>query len=222
MFSLPKAERGLRSRVVRYRASLTEEKRRYGGIDDGAGTRYVIFWLLFLLNDPAESKKYIRWYKKEFAGDIGEPIQKLCLALMQYRMGDIPEANYTLADLMLANQYFIPALTGGSFGIETHRVSNYGSVSYIEAIPPEIVQAISPLERDWMKARYESLVFRRLRKRYTEIEEELEKTEGIEKRQPLVRELFGLLEKHRSEITANQPMERTPPRCAPRRRSSAR
>ena len=222
MFSFPKTERGLRSRVVRYRASLTEEKRRYGDIDDGAGTRYVIFWLLFLLNDPAESKKYIRWYKKEFAGDIGEPVHKLCLALMQYRMGNTPEANYTLADLMLANQYFIPVLTGIPYQGRANERSNYGAASYIDAIPPEIVQAISASEKDWMKDRFNSLVFRRLRERYMEIERELEKAEGVEKRKPLVRELFGLLENNRSEITANKPVERTPPRCALRRRSPAR
>ncbi len=222
MFSFPKTERGLRSRVTGYRALLTQEKRRYGGIHDGAGTRYVIFWLLFLLNDHVESKKYIRWYNKEFKGDTGEPVHKLCSALIQYRMKNLPEARFALADLMLANQHFIPALTEIPFRSKVRGFSNYSFASYVEAIPSEIVQAISQSEKDWMKECFNSLVFRRLRKRYTEIERELETAVGVEKRKPLVRELFGLLEKNRSEITANQPMERTPPRCALRRRSSAR
>ena len=222
MPSFPKTERGLRSRITRYRAALSYEKRKYGAINDGAGMRYVIFWLLLLLDDPKESNKYIRWYRKEFVGDIGEPIHKLCLGLIEYRMGNVSEASYALADLMLTNQHLIPELVGLPSPSAGRERSNYASKSYVETIPVEIVGAIAPAEKDWIAERYSSLAFRRLRKRYSEIERELARTEALELRKPLVRELFGLLEKHQSEITANQPLERTPPRRALRRRSTAR
>ena len=222
MPSFPKTERGLRSRITRYRAALSYEKRIYGAINDGSGIRYVIFWLLFLLDDPKESNKYIGWYRKEFVGDIGEPIHKLCLALIEHRMGNVSEASYALADLMLANRHLIPVLVGLPALTNVRERSNYAAASYLEAIPTEITSAIAPAERDWIAERYASLAFRRLRKRYEEIEQELSKVIALESRKPLVTELFGLLEKHRSEITANKPLERTPPRWALRRRSTAR
>jgi hypothetical protein len=207
MFSFPKTERGLRSRIARYRAALSREKRIHAYISDGGGTRYVIFWLLFLLNDPQESKKYIRWYAKEFDEDIGEPLQRLCLALMLYRMGDTPQADYALADLMLANQYFIPAIVGvPGPGRTGGRLSDY-QASCAEEIPSEIPGAISASEITWMAERYGSLVFRRLRKRFAEIETELDRLEVGPKRSELVSELYGLLEKHKKEITANNPAQ---------------
>jgi len=46
-----------------------------------------------------------------------------------------------------------------------------------------------------MRQNYDSLEFRRYRKRHIEIYKELEKTEGVEKRSPLVREARHLLDK---------------------------
>jgi hypothetical protein len=207
MSSIPKTERGLRSRITRYRAELTREKRTYGGINDGRGMRYVIFWLLFLLDDPNESKKYIRWYAKEFDDDVGEPIHKLCLSLILHRIGNLAEAAYTLADLMLANQQFIPTLTGiPSSGLKQGRSSD-ASASYVEEIPSEILSAISEAEKLWMVEKYNSFVFRRLRKQYSDIETELDRTEVGPARTRLVDELYGLLAKHRAEITANNTLE---------------
>ena len=210
MSSIPKTERGLRSRITRYRAELTREKRTYGGIDDGRGIRYVIFWLLFLLDDPKESKKYIRWYAKEFDDDVAEPIHKLCLALIFHRMGNLAEAAYTLADLMLANHHFIPTLTGiPSSGLKQGSSSD-ASASYAGEIPPEILSAISEAEKLWMVEKYNSFVFRGLRKQYSDIETELDRTEVRPVRTRLVGELYGLLEKHRTEITTNKTLESDP------------
>jgi len=205
--AFPKTERGLRSRITRYRAELNREKRAHGNISDGAGTRYVIFWLLFLLNDHKESKKYIKWYEKEFDGDIGEPIHKLCLALMLHRMGDTREAAYALADLMLTNQHFVPALTGIPGPRRKRARRNYDGASFVEEIPSEILAAITEPEKAWMREKYRSATFQRLRKRHVEIETELDKAEVGPRRSKLVRELFGLLEKYRTEITANKMLE---------------
>lgn len=207
MSSFPKTERGLRSRISSYRAELTREKRKYGGISDGRGTRYVIFWLLFLLNDPKESKKYIRWYSKEFDGDIGEPVHKLCLALIFYRMGKVKEARYTLADLMLINRHLIPSLVGIPGPKLKRERSTFDSAMSAEEIPAEIVGAISEAEKAWMGKSYSSPAFSRLLERYIEIETELEQTEVGPKRSRLVKKLSGLLEQHAPEITENKASE---------------
>ena len=207
MSRFPKSERGLRSKVARCRADLTREKRKYGEIHDGRGIRYVRFWIIFLLNDPNESKKYIRWYSKEFDGDIGEPVHKLCLALMLHRMGNTSEASYALADLMLANRHFIPTILGIPGPRRKRGRRSFDDASYVEAIPPEILDAISTAEKEWMSEKYKSAPFRSLRKRYEEIEIELDHTPVGAKRTRLVRESSGLLKARKSEITANKAME---------------
>ncbi|MFT5121854.1 MAG: hypothetical protein ACI9TH_003531 [Kiritimatiellia bacterium] len=198
MFKFPKTERGLRSRIIRYRASLTSERKYYGAIDDGNGTRYVIFWLLFLLNDPHESKKYMRWYKKNFPDDVGEAIQKLCAALMFYRMQKLIEADHMLADLMLCNPYMIPFVTGTPGPPKKHGQRSWAEEQCEEAFPPEIQLAITPGEKVWMAERYTSPEFIRLRTRYAEVEAELEQAIGLTLRIPLVKKLNGLLRVYRS------------------------
>lgn len=198
----PKTERGLRSRIAGYRAELTREKRTYGSISDGRGTRYVIFWLLFLLNDAKESKKYIRWYSKEFDEDIGEPVHKLCLALIYHRMGKMEEARFTLADLMLSNHHLIPSLSGIPGPKIKRSRSSFDSAMREEYIPLEITGAITDDEKTWLAECYQSMPFRRLLKQHIEIDSELDRTEVGPKRSRLVAQRSGLLEKHRQDIIA--------------------
>jgi len=93
MYDFPETEKKLKSRISSYKSSLLTEKKKFGYVDDGAGKRYLLFSLYFVLNDLRETKDYIKWYAKEFSDDIGEPIQKLCWALSLRRMGDEMEAN---------------------------------------------------------------------------------------------------------------------------------
>jgi len=173
---------------------MKKEKKTYGSISDGAGKRYLLFWLYFVLDDRKNAKKYFEWYKTEFGGDVGEPIHKLCWALSLYRMGEESEAKYILADLMLSNLYFIPKLTGNN--ISAHRMwhsSNYSAPEYADEIPFEILEAITEDEKQWMAELHDSFEFRRVRKRHIEIYRELEDTRDVKQRKPLVREAGELL-----------------------------
>jgi hypothetical protein len=194
MYKFPKTERGLRSRISAYRNSLKAEKRRFGFFDDGYGKRYILFWLYFVLGDLKESQTYIRWYNKNFEDDIGEPVHKLCNALIHFRFGKTDKAKYLLADLMLSNLYIIPIVIGKE--IKRHKIrfgSNYADYEYAEETPIEVQNSITDKEKDWLREMYESMEFHRYRKQYIEIHEQLENTEGVENRSPLVREAGELL-----------------------------
>jgi hypothetical protein len=173
---------------------MQKERRTYGAISDGYGKRYLIFWLYFVLGDLKGAGAYIRWYEKTFEDDIGEPVQKLCCALLLHRLGKDQKAKYVLADLMLANLYLIPKVIGEEAKIPRIRYgSNYSEEEYANEVPFEVLGAITDEEKEWMKGLYESMEFHRYRKRYIEINQELENTHGVEKRSPLVREANGLL-----------------------------
>ncbi|MBF0281811.1 MAG: hypothetical protein HQM07_04510 [Zetaproteobacteria bacterium] len=173
---------------------MKKEQRTFGYISDGYGTRYLIFWIYFVLGDLNDASTYLRWYEKTFNDDTGEPIQKLCLSLLLHRMGKDEKAKYILANLMLSNLYIIPVIIGKP--IKPYPIqfgSNHADHEYSQAIPCEILNAITDDDKNWMKALYESLAFHRYRKRHIEIHEQLQKTHGEEQRSPLVNEAGNLL-----------------------------
>ena len=195
MYRFPKTEKARRNRISSYKAAMTKEKRTYGAIDDGAGKRYILTWLYFVLGDLKGGKTYLRWYGKEFADDVGEPIHKLCGALILHRLGEEQRATYMLADLMLSNLYMIPYLLGDEAPEDIGwQSSSDANQSYTKEIPKEILSAITDEDRIWMKQHHDSLEFRRYRNRHIEIYRELENTTGVERRSPLVREAGTLLD----------------------------
>jgi hypothetical protein len=202
MYKFPKTDRGLRSRIAAYKKAMQQERRTFGCISDGYGKRYLTFWLYFVLGDLKEANTYIRWYERNFEDDVGEPIHKLCCALILHRIGKHEKAKYFLANLMLLNLYVIPLTISekvDDYGIRFG--SNYADLDYAEEIPSEILNAITSEEREWMRDLYNSLEFRRYRKRYIEIYSALENTHGVEKRSPLVREAGELLDELKQRCT---------------------
>ena len=78
MVTFPDTEKKLKNKISSYRSALNKELKEYDHINDGAGKRYLLFPLYFVLNDLKKSEKYFEWYKTVFKDDGGEPVQKLC------------------------------------------------------------------------------------------------------------------------------------------------
>jgi hypothetical protein len=194
MFAFPKTEKGIRSRIASYKASMQRERRLHGFISDDYGKRYLVVWLYFVLGDLKGATAYLRWYERTFSDDIGEPIQKLCAAILLHRSGKQQKAKYYLADLMLSNLYAIPKVLGDE--CEPYKVgcsSNFEEPEYAEEIPSEIVSAITEEDRAWIRELHESFEFRRYKKQFIELRRELDRTHGVENRSPLVDQLGSIL-----------------------------
>lgn len=169
MISFPDTEKKLKNRISNYKSALNKEKKEYDSINDGTGKRYSLFALYFVLNDLKKSEKYFEWYKEEFYGDVGEPVQKLCWALSLYRMDKIDDARYVLAELMLLNLYVIPRLLGQD--LKEYDIWHSSSDAY-----------------------YDSFVFRRIRQRYIEIYGQLQNVEDLSSRKKLLEEAGSCLD----------------------------
>lgn len=197
MFNFPDTEKKLKSRISSYKSALNKEKKIHGCIHDGSGKRYGLFGLSFVLGDLKGSEAYFRWYAEEFPDDIGEPTQKLCWAISLHRMERDDEARHMLANLMLTNLYLIPRLLGQDVAeYDIWHSSNYEFIDYFDYIPKEILDCITEPERLWVQELYDSLAFRRIRKRYIEIYRELDKTRDVEARRALLDEARSLLNTH--------------------------
>lgn len=202
MMDFPDTEKKLRSRISSYKSALNKEKKRFGHINDGAGKRYLLFALFFVLNDLKKSEQYFQWYAKEFADDIGEPVQKLCWAISSYRMDRLDEARYRLADLMLTNLYIIPKLLGEN--IKKYYIwqsSSDADYDFYDYIYDEILAAITADDKKWIKTEYDSAVFQRIRQRYIEIFGQLKSVKDMPLRKKLLNESYTLLDQ--LEVTEN-------------------
>ena len=195
MTNFPDNEKKLKSTISRYKSALNKEKKVYGHINDGAGKRYLLFSLYFVLNDLKKSEEYFEWYKQEFDDDVGEPVQKLCWALSLYRMGKPNEAKYMLADLMLSNLYMIPQILGRDINqYDIWHFSSDGDMDCFDYTPDEVLTALTSEDKTWIKETYDSFVFQRIRQRYIEIYGELRTVKDLESRRKLINEANSLLD----------------------------
>lgn len=194
MFKIPTDQKKLKSLISRYKSEMKREEKEFGFLSDGGGKRYLLFCLLFLLNDHVKSLEYIKWYEEKCPDDIGDPIQKLCWVLMLYRAGKHDQARTRAADLMLSNLYMIPFVLGRD--IRIHRIwygSNLEEHEFVSFTPSEILNSIDGKERDWLASVYDDPSFVQLRKRYIEIMRKVKKLEVGKERTKLLREARSLL-----------------------------
>jgi len=191
----PSTKKKLSQRISSYMSSMKREKREHGFISDGSGKRYLMFTLLFLLDDIMKCQSYFDWYEKEFSDDIGEPEQVLCWKLLLKKMGMEEKAKYKLAELMLLNLYFIPKLIGKDIKkYSMWHSSNYVEPEYFDYTSSQIIEKITNDEKIWMNNCYDSFEFKRVRKRYVEIYTILPNEKDREKRGKLIDETSRLLE----------------------------
>ncbi len=189
--AIPKTPKGIGNQITRIRSTLSAFKREYGFIDDGAGDRYYLFNLYFLLGDNRRSSEYLRWFQEQFPSDYGEPSALLCWALILHRGGK--GGVHMLGRTMLSNIYLIPYLLGE----KTERVamwhsSNWGEFDYIKEIPGRVLDAVTDEDKAWIRESYYSESFQKVLKRHIEINKALEILHPGEERSALVRELFSL------------------------------
>lgn len=196
MTNFPDTEKKLKSRISSYRSALNKEMKTYGHINDGAGKRYSLFPLYFVLNDLKKSEKYFEWYKTKFNDDVGEPIQKLCWALSLYRMDHRGDAKYMLADLMLSNLYIIPQILGQNIKkYDIRQFSSDGDMEYFDYIPDEVLNGLTIEDINWIKECHDSFIFKGIRHRYIKIYGQLQNVKDDETRRKLLDESYTLLDR---------------------------
>lgn len=194
MDNFPETEKKVKSTISRYRSALRKEYEKFGFYRDGSGKRYLLFSLYFVLNDLEKAKEYIEWYEEEFSDDIGEPLQKLCWALLLYRLGEEKEAKYRIADTMLSNLYLIPYLLGEKMGpYQFKHFTNFAEIGYLEYLPEEVFEHITDDEKEWTKDVYYSEDVKAIRDRHIEIMLEVDKKSEYKIRKKLLDEDRGLL-----------------------------
>ena len=94
---------------------------------------------------------------------------------------------------MLSNIWLVPFLLGHKIpSLESWEDRYYNELFEIEDFPHEILEYITSEEMEWIKAQYNSPKITIIRKKYIEIDDQLENLPRGEKRTKLCRKLFRI------------------------------
>jgi hypothetical protein len=190
-----------RDRAVRLKRALLAEKRKFGGIDDGHGKRYLISPLFVLAGALDEALAFYKWYERNCADDSGDPLHYLFWSLALYRTGAIDRAANKLLETMVQNVYLLPALVG--LAAPTHELwhsSNLEMPEYAASIPPDLRPALSTEECSWIKEQLESFRFRRVLDEYVSTYRALKDERDVGKRTRIVDSWYAFVSR---EVAGN-------------------
>jgi hypothetical protein len=184
MTNLPKKHR---ERAARLKRALLAEKRKFGGIDDGYGKRYLIGPLYVLAGALDEALAFYKWYARNCPDDSGDPLHYLFWSLALYRTGAVDRAADKLLETVIQNVYLLPALVGLAAPTqELWHSSNLEMPAYADSIPPELRPELSAEECSWIKEQLESFRFRRVVDEYVATYRALKDEREVGKRTRIV------------------------------------
>jgi hypothetical protein len=182
-------QKQIRSRALRLRRALVNEAKEHGGIDDGAGKRYMIGPLFVQCGDLDAALAHYSWFEESCPDDTGEPIHVLFWALALFRAGDTARATDKLLETMIRNIYLLPSLIGQPVEAEAiWHSSNWEDPGYFEDASPEFVPSLTDEERSWIGAQLESDRFQRVRGEYVSTFRALKDERDMGKRRAILRE----------------------------------
>lgn len=194
MNQFPKDPNKIKERIRRYERELANEKKKFGGIHDGAGKRYLLGPLYMRLGDFDGALKSFTWFQRTFPDDIGEPFQYLCWTLAFYRAGNSKNAERKLTQTWFQNPYLVSRL----LDMEQQRLdiwhsTNYEQPEYVEDGPNELLGLWDEDSLAWARAVYERAWFKQLRVTYLEMKRRLQTEPVGPERSRLVRELHQVM-----------------------------
>ena len=194
MSQFPKDPKKIRERITRYERNLANEKRKFGGVDDSAGKRYLLGPLYMLLGDIDGARKSFAWFQRTFPDDMGEPFQYLCWTLALYRAGNRNNAAKKLAQTWFQNPYLVLRLLGLNEQMPEIRYSvSWQLPEYVEDGPSELFDLWDDDARAWASEIYARPWFKQVREAYLEIEQRLKSEPVGPTRSRLVTERHQLI-----------------------------
>lgn len=98
--------------IADVKRALAAEKRRFGDYDDSQGWRYLPPKLYVQLGDYAGGLRYLRWFDKNFADDIGYPDFLFESIILLFQNGRLKEAELKAVQTFCGNTYLFDKFFG--------------------------------------------------------------------------------------------------------------
>jgi hypothetical protein len=192
MYHFPTDPKKIKQRIRRYERSLRKNDPIHG-LRDGYGKRFLLGPLYLMLGNVQDTLDHYKWYQNAYPDDSGYALNFLCWAITLYRHGDFEEAEKKVINTMLSNIFLIPYILGHETpSLDSWEDRYYNELMEIEYFPHEILDFITSEEMEWIKALHNNPKITTIRKKYIEIDDQLENLPRGEKRTKLCHELFKI------------------------------
>ena len=190
--TLKQTER-LRGQIAAMKQRLAAEKRRFGAYDDSGGWRYLPPKLYLQLGDHAGGLRYVRWFDKNFADDIGYPNFLFEWIILLFQNGRLKEAERKAVQTYCGNTYLFDKFFGRPLvPVAKWEGSNLEMPYLAEQLPYSSQQPELADFAAWLGQFERTEQFATFAARFMALRQQLQVAEGYETRRALLDELRTL------------------------------
>jgi hypothetical protein len=137
--------------IERLKNVLKAEKRKFGGIHDGRGFRYVIAEQLVELNEFTLANNYLKWFNKNFPDDYTYAYFQFCAAVTKYQVGKLKEAEQHLIQVNRHNTYILELLIDDDMkDQDKYEWNESETLEYTRSNLPEFLKLMTPVFHQWL------------------------------------------------------------------------
>ena len=144
-------------KIDRYKKALSDQRARFGSIDDSQGLRYEIPVLQMRLLDLTGALRYHTWFWKNIPDDIGDPLMYLAWTAMFYHRNELKKAKNYLRSTLFSNLHLIPQVIGKPVGpYDMWYGSNIEEPLWLEGYDFRSLEFLTPAFLEWLAEEYRS------------------------------------------------------------------
>lgn len=160
----------IRLKIADIRATLANERRRYGGYDDSRGLRYLPPAFYVQIQDYAGGLTYLRWFNKNFENDAGFPDFLFEWTLILFKCGKYKEAEQKALKTFCSNTYLFDKFFGKTIiPIEKQEYSNIDIPEFTDYFKYSYSQPDLADFAHWLEQLISSEKFKTIKQKYIDI-----------------------------------------------------
>lgn len=190
----------IQAKIDRCKKALSDQRARFGFIDDSQGLRYEIPVLQMRLMDLTGAFRYHNWFWKNFSDDIGDPLMYLTWTAMFYHRNELKKARIYLRSTLFSNLHLIPRVIGKPVGPYDMRYgSNIEEPLWLEGYDFRSHEFLTPAFLDWLVGEYGSDEISKEIAHFVELNRKLKDEPVGKSRTAIVEELAKMQDGRRDE-----------------------
>lgn len=183
----PKQIERIKKKITDIKKALAAEKRMFGGYHDGRGLRYAPLQYFIQLDDYTGGLNYIRWFYRNFPGDVGNPSFLFECTVVLFKKGKLKDAEKKAFEIFCSSKYLLHKFFGKPLkpinqteesAFEVQSVNEYFKYSNQQSELMDFAK--------WLEALVVSEKFIALSVKYISIQKQLEKENDPGKRSLLL------------------------------------
>jgi hypothetical protein len=165
-----KQKEKVRIRIADIRATLANERRRYGGYDDSRGLRYLPPAYYIKIGDYAGGLTYLRWFNKNFDNDAGFPDFLFEWTLILFKSNKYKEAEQKAFKTFCSNTYLFDKFFGKPIvPIQKQEYSNIDIPEFTDSFKYSCTQTELADFSKWLEHFISSEKFKTIKQKYIDI-----------------------------------------------------